>query len=351
LKVIGQIIGLAGLFGLVVMPLWKFGKFLYIPGRMDQVKMPNVYVTVSVMAALVLGVLLIPLPHRVWCTAYVQPRNAAAVYAPVPGHLAELKTRPGEQVEAGTVLGRMVNLDLQQQINDLSGDCQEYRVQLQSLEMQGFRDSKALGQKMQVAESLVAAEEALKDRKAVLERMTLKAEKSGTVFAPPVRPQPPRQEDQLPEWTGQLLSQRNVGAHLTAGELFCQIGDPNDLEAVVIIDQGDVEFVREGQTVRIKLDAYPGATFESQIENISEIELASVPKALSQAAGGSIATRTDKTGVQHPLSTSYQASAPLDLQGERLRLGMRGQAKIYTDWRPLGAVLWRFFMETFTFQM
>jgi putative peptide zinc metalloprotease protein len=350
LKVIGQVIGLAGLFGLVVMPLWQFGKFLYIPGRMDQVKMPHVYATVSVMAALVLGILLIPLPHRVWCTVYVQPRDAYSVYAHVPGRL-EWSVRPGKHVVAGEKLGQMSNLDLDQQILELTADRDAYKIQLQTLQSQRFLDPRAQAARLEVMEALSAVEEQLEDRKEDQRHMTFVSAVSGTVFAPPVRPKPPEQETKLAEWTGQLLSEKNRGAQLSPGQLFCQVGDPNDVEAVVIIDQGDVEFVEKNQPVRIKLDAYPGTTFESKIEAIAEIELEAVPRSLSQAAGGSIATRTDRTGVQHPLSTSYQASAPLDLQGERLRIGMRGRAKIYTRWRPLGMVLWRFFMETFNFQL
>jgi putative peptide zinc metalloprotease protein len=350
LKIIGQLIGVAGLFGLVVMPLWKFGKFLYIPGRMDQVKMPHVYVTVSVMAALVLGILLIPLPHRVRGTAYVRPRDAVFVYAPVDGRLQELNVRAGQQVSTDDVLGRMVNLEVEQRVAELEGQCNSYRIHLESLDSQRFTNPEALADKLEVERYLAAALEQKREWETRLHKMTFVAEKSGTVI-PAAEPRRP-EKGRLPQWSGQLLSPKNLGAALAEGDAFCQIGDPNDLEAVVIIDQSDIEFVAEGQTVRIKLDAYPGATFESRLENIAEIELDNVPAPLSQAAGGSIATQTNKkTNEMQPLSTSYQAIARLDLQGERLRNGMIGRAKIYTDWRPLGAVLWRFFMETFNFQM
>ena len=38
LEVIGQIMVLASLWGLVVMPLYQVGKFFYVPGRLDKVK-------------------------------------------------------------------------------------------------------------------------------------------------------------------------------------------------------------------------------------------------------------------------------------------------------------------------
>ena len=46
LKILGQIMGAMGVFGLVVQPLWQMGKFFYTPGRMHKVKKHRVAITV-----------------------------------------------------------------------------------------------------------------------------------------------------------------------------------------------------------------------------------------------------------------------------------------------------------------
>ena len=57
----------------------------------------------------------------------------------------------------------------------------------------------------------------------------------------------------MPTWSGSPLEPENIGATLMTGTKFCQIGDPRSLEARLVIDQGDVEFVAPGQRVEIML--------------------------------------------------------------------------------------------------
>ncbi len=76
LKVISQMIATASIVSLVVQPLWKVGKFFYIPGRLDKVKRKNVQVTLAVLATVALFVFGLPLPHRVFCALEIKPRDA-----------------------------------------------------------------------------------------------------------------------------------------------------------------------------------------------------------------------------------------------------------------------------------
>ena len=79
-------------------------------------------------------------------------------------------------------------------------------------------------------------------------------------------PETPRRDDpegQLPEWSGTPLDEDLFRPYLEDGVLFCQIGDPQQYEAILVIDQADLEFVRElllkgkPPVVDIKLDALP----------------------------------------------------------------------------------------------
>ena len=156
---------------------------------------------------------------------------------------------------------------------------------------------------------------------------------------------------------GSPFEQRNQGAFLAPSDLICRVGDPKSLEALMVIDQGDIELLRrdvksgEWPEVKIKLEAYPGETIDSRIVQISNIELKVTPARLSTQAGGSLDTRTDPSGVQRPMSTSYHARAPLPDADGKLRVGLRGYGKVYTGWQTLGSRLYRYVARTFHFQL
>jgi putative peptide zinc metalloprotease protein len=341
-----------GVFGLVVMPIWQFGKFLYVPGRMDQVKMPNAYASIAVMSAVVLAIAFIPVPHRIECTVYVQPRDAAGVYANVAGRLEDVNVELGQQVEKDQSLGRMSNIGLELELADLVRQREDIRIRLESLKRQRFTKVQLGSRIPELVEQLASIEEQIADKEKKLNGLKLVSPAAGTVMAEPVRPAKPNKDEQLPEWSGKLFSPANRGAWLNVGDLFCQIGNPNDLEAVLIIDQSDVEFVQKGQPVWIKLDAYPGVTFETKIEEIAGSEMEYIPRGISRAHGGNLITVTDRsTGELRPVSTSYPAWAPLDQQGESLQIGMRGRGKIRTEWRTVGYRVWRILAKTFNFEM
>ena len=58
-----------------------------------------------------------------------------------------------------------------------------------------------------------------------------------------------------------------------------------------------------------------------------------------------------QTGIEKPMSTSYQARAPIeDLKGE-FRIGLRGQARVHTRPLSLGARVWRLITHTFNFKL
>ena len=73
-------------------------------------------------------------------------------------------------------------------------------------------------------------------------------------------------DSQLPTWSGSPFDPENLGATLQSGTKLCQIGDPRRLEARLVIDQGDIEFVAPGQRVEIMLDQSAEYVYVSKIE-------------------------------------------------------------------------------------
>ncbi len=123
------------------------------------------------------------------------------------------------------------------------------------------------------------------------------------------------------------------------------------MEAVLVVDQHDIDLVEEGVTADIKVESARLDTFSGTIEKISEMEMRVSPESLALQAGGRLDTEMDESGRMRPISTSYQARVPLSNVDVPLRSGYRGQAKIYVGWKSLGWRIYRFFTRTFRFEM
>lgn len=147
------------------------------------------------------------------------------------------------------------------------------------------------------------------------------------------------------------MDPKNLGCYLEESVLFCQVGDLEKMEAMLVIDQADIDFVREGQEVEIKLDELPHDVLHGRIAEIAPDALKISPRRLSTKAGGELATKTDPAGVERPMSTSYQARVYLDDPEGLLGLGLRGRAKIHADWQTVGRRLWRLATRTFNFKL
>jgi putative peptide zinc metalloprotease protein len=354
LKFVGDIVVIMSLYGLFGMPLWQLGKFFYIPGRIDQVKKPHLYTTLSLLTVAILAFLFLPLPYSIICPLEIQARDADSVYVEVPGELVVRNVKDGDQVAQGQALARLKDIDLDLQIEKLKGSLAENQARLEGLLQQSPRDHQAAEQVPAVKEALRAFKKQLAQKRRDRERLLLTAPVEGTVLPPPLTPRRGDPDERLPTWAGTPLEPDNLGAHLDQGTLFCQVGDPRKLEAILVIDQADRNLIddREHPAVDIKLEGFAATTIHSNIAQVSEDPLKVAPKRLSNKSQGELATKTDtETGVERPMSTSYQASAPFDDPNGQYRLGLRGQARVYTKWVSLGSRLWRLVSHTFNFKL
>ena len=368
LQVIGWLMVGGSLWGLLVVPLYRLVKFLYVPGRWDKVKRPRLFGSLAVLAVLLLCVAIIPLPYSILATTEIQARDAASVYVDVPGKLVRVEVKPGQRVEKGQLLARLTNIDLELKIADLETACNQYRAKLENLRRQRFRDAQAGESIPELQNTLRAKEDQLAEKKKDRERLLLKSPADGIVLPPPWTTRNEDPEGPLPAWSGTPLEPENLGSFLEEGVLFCQVGNPQNMEAVLVIDQADVQFLRprhakhidgkmvgiSGQTVEVALDELPFDTLEGELVEVAGSDLKVAPRRLSSKAAGELATKTDAAGVERPVSTSYQARVPLDDPDSLLRLGLRGRAKVHmglSEWQSIGQRLWRYLTQTFHFRL
>jgi putative peptide zinc metalloprotease protein len=351
LQAIGRMVACVGFGGLVAQPVIQTWKFCRTPGRLSKVKRAPLLTTLAIFGLIIAGVCYVPLPHHIDCAFEVRPSEAGAVYAGTPGRI-EWTVDPNADVRVGDRIAVLKNPDLEIRLADLKGEELVASVQLTNLAYRS-RDDFALKAQIKTQQELLESVQSMvAETEQEIRRLTVLAKRDGFVMPPPSRPSQEANDGRLPGWTGTPLQKKNRGALLTADDVICEIGAANGFEAVLIIDQGNVQLVRVGQTVDLKLDSRRLQTFSGMITERSNEPLASTSLSMSSQTGGDLQTEIDPTtGQVKPRNVSYQARVPLEIGDIPIRPGYRGSAKVNVDPMSLGSRLWRVIAKTFNFEL
>jgi putative peptide zinc metalloprotease protein len=301
-------------------------------------------------AAVIAGVLAVPLPYYVTCSLELAPRDAASVYVDVPGQVRTVHLQAGP-VQAGQPIVELDDLDARLVEQRLAGQRDRLAARVEAIRQRAHTDEQALLELSQSEEALNALGVQLARRREELARLTVRAPASGVLLPPASRPKDAAERTRLAAWSGRPLDSRNVGAYLEASTLLGRVAQPGQLEAILAVPQEEMDFVSAGQDVEILLKQLPGEKLTGRIDHIASEELKATSPRLSLRGGGQLATRTTAEGYEKPLTVLYQASVPLEDEANRLLVGGTGQAKIHAGWQPVGQRLWRSLCRTFRFEM
>jgi putative peptide zinc metalloprotease protein len=337
---------LIAIVGLTVPAINRLGRFFREAHMKRQLHPGRLLATCGVLGLLAVGIACVPLPYRVSAPLVLQPIGAKHVYVTVEGNLQQA-LRPGEQVRAGEPLATLVNYRLQRERAQLESERNQQQVQLKLLEMQRGTAADASQNLPAAQQALAELDERLAQLREHEARLVLKSPRAGIVIPPPEKQEPAGPAGKLPAWQGTPLEPDNVGSHLAAGTLLCLVGDPAQLEAVAVLPQSEVEFVRPSQRVRLALDQWPQEILGGTVKEIAKIEAEAQPGQL--VAAEKLATRTDSAGRAQPLETSYQVRIALDAHRALLLPGAPGRCKIAARSQPLAQRLGRYLSRTFRF--
>ena len=359
LKVVGQALALATIYGMFLMPARAVWKFFRVPGRLSKVKRVRLYITLSLLAGFVASLFLVPLPMRVIAPFELQPYDAYSVYVEVPGRLVELAVKPGQLVKKGDLIAQLENLELRQEVVRLQGERASLLTELKNLDsllLQPSKTEQAANRYDTARKQLEGIAEQLAQKEADLQRLRIVAPVDGVVIAPPPAPERPRTDDaDLPSWTGTPLDKRNVGASYSPQgqqNLLCIIGNPQEWEASIVIDQDDVSLVREGEEVRLMLEESAYHVFVSTISQVDNFEpLPVVSPRLASTTGGPLAAQQNPDGSVRPLNTSFRAIARLNDPQGLLRNGLIGTARITVKPKTVMQRVGRYLSRTFNFEL
>jgi putative peptide zinc metalloprotease protein len=352
LQALGRIVAFTGLVGMVVKPVWDIIKFFRVPGKASKMKRKNMTISLAVACLILALIVWLPLPYHVRCAAEIQPQDSQQVFAMVPGRLVQFYKRPGDTVQAGDVIAQLDNVEERTQLAQYQGELNEAKVKLNVLkDMPRLEDARS---QMEIQLDKVRSRESLvKEFSNRIAQLTVTAKEGGVLYAPPAKAIPKQldEEEQLPSWSDSPFDAKNQDAFFAESDLLCLIGQPNRWEAMLVIDQHDIDLVSENDQVEILLEADRSNSISGRISKISEMDMKEAPENIALQSGGALDTEMTASGRLKPISTSYQARVPLEEADKTLRIGYRGQARIYVGWKSLGWRAYRFFARTFRLEI
>ena len=178
----------------------------------------------------------------------LQPRNALPVYVNVPngGRLGEVCVKAGDHVVKGQTLARLQNIDLELEIAKLDGERKQRAAQLKNLHREGLQDPQAAAPNSRGRQGAGGHQEATRRRS--------NGTRSGCVLlAPGRRHRPAPAAHHRTRGPGRPVAHL-VGHAAGPGEsgrlserkrrCSARSATPQKLEAIMVIDQRDIEDVK-----------------------------------------------------------------------------------------------------------
>lgn len=348
LENVAYTVGFVVMAGVLVDPVARVMKLAENPVRRSELRKGRLSLAVGLTLAAAVVILAWPVNYYVRAPLVLMPDNAARVYATVAGTLADALPA-GERVEPGQTIARLQNADVQLELARLTGEHDLQQLRLTHLEALRGQDPEANDKLPATRAALADLADQLDDRRRDAERLTLVAPASGVVIPAPQKEELQTTLGQLPNWAGSILDQHNRGGWVEPGTLVCLVGQPQQLSAVLLVDDADVERVQPGQAVRLRLEQLPGQVLEGTVVDVARRD--------SQAVDGATTGRADLApllaGLVPPAEagTHYEARVRFDAPLQDLLIGGRGEAKISAERITLARRIWRWLARTFRLPM
>ncbi len=292
---------------------------------------------------LLAALLLIPLPYSVSAPFVVFPGDAQPVFVTVSGRI-ESAVPAGSRVQAGQSLGLLSNHEILLQHERQVAEVARLGARLRTLEAQRGSNESAALRLPTTRDALVSAKRRLQQLSEEVQRLRLKSPADGIVLPPPNLARTPPAEEQLPDWDGTPLEVINRGATVHEQTLFCYVGDPARQDAVLLVDQNAIEFIRPGQSVRLRLLSDPGMTREGRVEEVASSHAEAVPRELTVTHLAAV--KHTSTGAT-PVEVSYAVRVRMSDESAT-SLYSPGQARIDCGTLSLASRFWRLLRHTFS---
>ena len=355
LESVGIAIALFSLIGMLGMPGYKLYKYLSVPGRMHQVKKLRFSLVLAAAVAVVGLILLAPLPHYLSCDFVVVPRDIETVWIREPGRLQECLVEAGDRVTANQVLARLTNDEMELRLEEIEGLILEKQAELENARNQALVAPPTASDPVK---PLIAELARLQRTQVRLQQqaqdLTLTSPIAGTVLATPYQHRGTMNDEVEESDLRPLLAGQHENVMAVRGQRLCEVADLEQWYAVLVLTEHQVKFAGAEQSVRLRLYSDTGPTYESRIERVGESELSldredydTRPQQQSSHQVRPPDRILEMVAAYRQADFQYFARVPLPKTEQPPRIGMGGQARVFTGYRSLGYRLWWWFNQNF----
>lgn len=292
----------------------------------------NVTITVVGLIGSLTGIWMCPLRAAMTAPMVIDLSSSAPIYVETPGTVRRVCVTEGDVVDEGTSLIQLEDPELERRLTDLEGLLQAHEIDFLMAQSMSDPDLMTLAKtaKESVAEQLDHA-------RAEKERLHLRASTSGTVISTGESPAgfvtaigEPRESSTA------ILNAQLVGAFLERRSCLCQISPTSQWHAIIWVDQRHRQFLSVGQSVTVRLDAFPGTDLPGKIQSVGTANEATVPPVLAKKFGGPLQTRPTAAG-EVPAEPVYKATVLLDAVDCPVQPGMRGAGRFARPQMTVGS--------------
>lgn len=271
LESIGKGIAWFSVAGMFVWPLYRLFKFFSVPGKLMQIKPQRFAIATAILAVVLGGILFIPFPSHLRCRVILLPGQLESIYASEPGRLEEATLVPGTRVQAGEILARLRNEQLELDLARNTAKLLETRSKRDQI-VQSATQNPASARQMSSLPSLEAEIVRLEESGRLLEQrlgeLELRSGVDGVVVATPWQPRLPGSVETPLIDKHPLTGGVQVHPTLNRGDRFCEVADLSRWQGVVLLTEDQIKFVQTGQSIRIRLHSHPGTTIRSTLTGI-----------------------------------------------------------------------------------
>jgi putative peptide zinc metalloprotease protein len=335
---------LAGMavFSMIFWPMFRLFRGIKQRGRLPDMKRQRVAITSIILVISLAIFFLLPLPvSRVREKGFVQvqERNMERVFLKESGFLESCEVRDGQAIQAGQVIARYSNPELDFELAKIRSNLDETIGRIEALQgtltllrndTMGTRAQyeAELAEQRKKVEGLQRSERALIDRLSSMAEV--KSPRAGVVMSPPKR------EDIYKFWD---KSQSNA---------ICTVGDPTKLRVLVPVTPLDYVRMQENLNKQNRLEVsihIPGRSdrlFHGFVNKLPETHATDVPVALTSKGGGSLATKpaTDPN-VNEPLVQTYLVPIEIIDFDPSFLPGELVSVKVHMTWKSAAWWVWQ----------
>jgi hypothetical protein len=246
------------------------------------------------------ALMVVPMPYRIHCDCEIQPVSRRFIVAPFEGILERSLVQKGDVVARGDVLakldGRLMRIELAGLTAELAGARKRFDSELAAGNIAQSQIAKSEMERLKAKINL------LNER---TETLDIRSPIDGVVVF------------------GDL--EKAEGASLTIGQALFEIAPLDQMIVEVAIPESEIQYAKPEMNVAVKLNAFPYRTWNGTLRTI------------------------------HPRAeiidneSCFVAQVTTPNEGGDLRPGMKGKAKIKSDWACLGWSLFHRPWETVRF--